>query len=482
MSEILLGKANGQDVTLVLKRMNRHGLIAGASGSGKTVTVKHLLEECSAQGIPSIVTDIKGDVSGLAQAGNMEKVATRIQELGLTDFEAKAFPTEFIDANRQLGVPFRFMLEDVDPLLLAKILGLNETQEGILSILYAAAEGEDLDLIDLEDLKAMLHYALNNLKDFSEKYGLITSQSVSSIQRKVLAFEQQGGHMLFGLPSFDFNDFLRQRDGLGMISILSCQSLYLKPTTYATMMWMLMDRLYQSFPEVGDLEKPKLVVVIDEAHLLFQEASAAFLTKFEQMIKLIRSKGIGVYLCSQSPSDIPDEVLGQLSNRFQHTLRAYTPVEIKKLKMISDSFRANPEFDTEEVLSQLKIGEALVTTLQEDGTPSIVQKTLICPIHSSMDGIAKESIQEKVRFSSLMEKYGADLDPESANEKIESILAEQKAQEEELKLEKQREKEARREPQDWQSRLIKKAKRRTETELVNVAVRTARNILSGFFK
>ncbi|MBW9211796.1 MULTISPECIES: helicase HerA-like domain-containing protein [Terrabacteria group] len=482
MAQIILGKANGQEVVLETKRMNRHGLIAGASGSGKTVTVKHLLEECSQLGIPSIVTDIKGDVSGLAKAGNLEKVASRIQELDLENFEAKAYPVEFIDANRELGIPFRFVLEDVDPLLLAKILGLNETQEGILTILYSIAHGEQLDLIDLEDLKAMLQYVLNNTKEFSMKYGLITSQSISSIQRKVLAFEKQGGQKLFGLPDFDVQDLLQTRDGKGLISILSCQNLFLKPTTYATLMWILLDRLFQSMSEVGDLEQPKLVVVIDEAHLLFQEASSSFLMKFEQMIKLIRSKGIGVYLCSQSPSDIPNEVLGQLSNRIQHTLRAYTPVEIKKLKGVADSFRANPDFDSEEVLQQLAIGEALVSCLQEDGIPAMVQRTLIYPIHSSLDGIAKESIQEKVHLSPWQEKYGSDLDPESANEKIAEILQAQQDEKQQLQEEKEREKEARRQPTDWQSRLMRKARNRTENELVNVAIRSAKKLLSGFFK
>lgn len=386
MDDIYLGLgANGERQVLRLGRANRHGLVAGATGTGKTVTLQGIAEQFSARGVPVFLADVKGDLSGIAMPGsptfkNADKLEARAKELGITDYTYSDNPAVFWDLYGESGHPIRTTISEMGPLLLARLMGLNETQEGVLNIAFRYADENGLLLIDMDDLQAVLVACAENAGELATKYGNVTKASVGAIQRQLLAFESQGADRFFGEPAFEIHDFLRTDDkGRGLVNILAAEKLMQSPKLYATFLLWLLSELFEALPEVGDPEKPVLVFFFDEAHLLFDDAPEALFDKVEQVVRLIRSKGVGVYFVTQNPADIPDAVLGQLGARVQHALRAYTPADQKGLKAAAQSFRVNPSFDTAETIQALGVGEALVSTLDEKGAPRIVQKTLIRP-------------------------------------------------------------------------------------------------------
>jgi hypothetical protein len=371
---------------------NRHGLITGATGTGKTVTVQVLAENFSKLGVPVFVTDAKGDVSGLSQAGEKkEKLIVRAEKLDVVDYKFEGSPTVFWDIYRKYGHPVRTTLIELGPMLLSRMLELSDVQEGILNVAFKMAKEEKLGLIDLKDLQKLLTYMGENYKDVSNKYGRVTGSSVGAIQRRLLALEQQGAENLLGEPALELDDFIKQDlSGNGIINIMDSRDLINNPQMYATFMLWLMTELFESLPEVGDQQLPKLILFFDEAHLIFSDAPKALLRKIEQVARLVRSKGVGIYFCTQSPSDVPETILGQLANKVQHALRSYTPKDKKNIKAAADSFRPNPLFDTAKIITQLGVGEALVSTLEEDGAPSVVDKVKIAPPRCRMGSATDE--------------------------------------------------------------------------------------------
>ncbi len=425
---------NNEQLVLLPQMANRHGLIAGATGTGKTVTVKVLAESFSALGVPVFLADVKGDLSGMCQEGeDSENIQKRINKMNIHDWEFLSFPSRYWDIFGEVGHPVRATISDMGPVLLSKLLELTEVQSGVLSIVFRIADDNSLLLIDMKDLRMMLQYVGDHRSEYTLRYGNISTQSIGAIQRALLKLEDDGGDIFFGEPALDITDWLRtDRYGRGYINILNSTRLIQNPNLYATfLLWMLSD-LYEKLPEVGDLDQPRVVFFFDEAHLLFNDAPKALLQKVIQVVKLVRSKGVGLYFISQSPSDIPDEVLAQLSNRVQHALRAYTPSELKAVKTAAQAFRKNPEFDTEEVISQLGVGEALVSFLDEEGIPNIVQRATILPPQSKM-GPADSNLIKKAILSSEFElKYRESIDRESAYEILEEEM-EAEAQEKEEK-------------------------------------------------
>ena len=423
---------------------NRHGLIAGATGTGKTVTLKVLAEAFSDMGVPVFLADIKGDLSGMCRPGEENKHIRRsIDTMGLGDFQYKSYPVTFWDVYGKKGLNVRTTVSEMGPELLARLLGLNETQTGILRIVFRIADDKGLMLIDLKDLRAMVEHVGSNAKEYKLTYGNIASQSVGAIQRALLRLEDEGGNIFFGEPDLILSDWVEwAEDGRGMMNILECQELFLHPLIYGTFLLWMLSELYEMLPEAGDLEQPKLVFFFDEAHLLFKDAPKALVEKVEQVIRLIRSKGVSVWFITQNPSDIPDSVLGQLGNRVQHALRAYTPNEQKYVRAAANSFRANPAFDTEEAILNLAVGEALVSLLDKDGIPGVVQRANILPPHSSMAAVEAYTIQDNVDASPLKEKYGTTVDEESAYEILKGEAEEKAAAEREaaeaLQAEKER--------------------------------------------
>lgn len=401
-NKILIGKDEADGVYLLPKYANRHGVITGATGTGKTVTLKVLIEGLSDCGVPCFVTDIKGDVSGLGSIGS-NFVLNRANEMELPNFSLKSYPVCFYDVYGELGHPIRCSVMGMGALVLASVLELSDAQAGVLAIAFQIAKDKQLHLDNLDDLKACLQYVYDHNDELSLEYGNVAKQSVSAILRNLLVLKQQGGDNFFGLPEFNLHDLMRFDGVNGLINILDCQKLFLKPNLYVAFLLWLLNAIYELLPEVGDLDKPKLVLFFDEAHLIFKENNKALLDKLEQVIKLIRSKGVGIFFCTQNPRDISDNVLAQLSNRIQHGLRAYTPNEIKAVKLAADSFRANPKFDTSEIITLLKTGQALVSCLDESGAPNMVAKTKICPPSSSMEAI-DDSLRSKIIKSSLI--YG----------------------------------------------------------------------------
>ena len=351
---------------LSLKFANRHGLIAGATGTGKTISLQVLAEGFSRQGVPVFMADIKGDLSGVCMPGNpTPKLLERCKKAGVKDYQAQGFPTIFWDIFGQQGHPLRTTISDMGPVLLSRLLELNDTQEGVLNIAFKLADDEGLLLLDLKDLRSLITFVAEQSKELSSVYGNVTKPSVGSIQRRLLVLEQQGGESLLGEPAVDLKDFMRtDSDGYGLINVLASEKLMESPRVYATFMLWLMSELFEELPEVGDLDKPKLVFFFDEAHLLFQDAPAALLEKIEHVVRLIRSKGVGVYFITQNPMDVPDRVLAQLGNRVQHALRAFTPKDQKEVRTAAETFRANPKFDAADAITELSVGEALVSTLQ----------------------------------------------------------------------------------------------------------------------
>ncbi len=420
MDPILLGKGVTDDVavTLLPKFGNRHGLTAGATGTGKTVTLMTLAEGFSRLGVPVFLADVKGDVAGLAVAGDgSEKLAQRAAEIGVAGYAPAASPVVFWDLYGQLGHPVRTTVSEMGPTLLARILELNDTQAGVLDIVFKLADDRGLLLLDLDDLRALLNLVAEERKDVSTEYGLVSAQSVAAIQRALLRLSQDGGENFFGEPALELADIMRvNHDGRGVIGILAAAQLILKPRLYSTFLLWLLSELFEKLPEVGDLEKPKLVFIFDEAHLLFDDAPAALVQRIEQVVRLIRSKGVGVYFCSQFPDDVPANILGQLGNRVQHALRAFTPRDQKAVKTAAETFVPNPKLDVVATLSQLGTGEALVSTLQDKGVPSPVQKTLVAPPRCRMGSITDVERTQVRAGSPVGSRYDTAVNRESAAE------------------------------------------------------------------
>ncbi|MGI5964296.1 MAG: helicase HerA-like domain-containing protein [Candidatus Methanomethylophilaceae archaeon] len=423
-----------EKVYLLPKYANRHGLIAGASGTGKTVTIKVMAESFSAMGVPVFMTDVKGDVSGLCRAGkDSDSMQKRIKTLGVDGFSYKGFPCEFWDIYGENGHPVRTTVDDMGPDLLTRIMGLSEVQEDVLRMVFRICRDEGWELIDTKDIKAAVGFIQEHRKEYEEEYGLMSAQSLGAIQRSVMSLEDAGGDIFFGEPSLDIEDWFETgEDGSGTINILNCVKLAHNPRLYSTFIVWLLNKLFTVLPEVGDMDKPKLVFFFDEAHMLFSDAPPVMVQKVEQVVKLIRSKGVGIYFISQSPSDIPDSVLAQLSNRIQHALRAYTPKERKAVKTAAETFRPNPKFDTSEVIMELGTGEALVSFLDEKGRPGIVERAFILPPQSFLGQISDDDYRAMVYGSALDEKYRERVDNYTAYEAL-ADLKEKKAEEAEKK-------------------------------------------------
>ncbi len=479
--KIWIAKSGEENVSILPQMANRHGLIAGATGTGKTITLKVLAESFSDAGVPVFLADVKGDLAGMCRGGeDSEDMRKRIARFGLAEagFSYRAYPTCFWDIYGEKGLPLRTTVSEMGPTLLARLMDLTETQTDILSIVFRIADDEGLLLLDTKDLRSMLTYVGENSKEYSARYGNLPKQSINSILRGIVALESQGADRFFGEPALDIHDWFRtDPDGRGMINILDSESLINNPMMYSTFMLWMLSELFEVMPEAGDCAKPRMVFFFDEAHLLFADAPKALIQKIEQVVKLIRSKGIGVYFITQSPRDIPDGVLGQLGNKIQHALHAYTPADQKAVKAAADSFRVNPEFDTKEILTQLGIGEALVSFLQEDGSPSVVKQAGILPPQSRMGAILDADRQAQIQSTSLYSKYGNLIDRDSAYEffqrKVQTDA--QKAREEEEALLKQKEeekaaKEAEKEAQR-QQKALEKEQERLEKEAEKEAAR-----------
>ena len=434
-NEIWVASDGDAKLCIKSKYANRHGLIAGATGTGKTVTLKVMAESFSDAGVPVFLSDIKGDLSGMCKPGEeKESITKRVAELGIgEDFSFKAYPTVFWDIFGKKGLPLRTTISEFGPMLLAKLLDLNQIQTDILNIIFKIADDEGLLLIDLKDLKSMLNYVSENAADYKAEYGNIAPQSVNAIMRGLVALGDKGGDVFFGEPALDINDWFVTKDGKGMINVLDATTIINDPGIYATfMLWMLAE-LFEIMPEVGDLDKPKMVFFFDEAHLLFKDIPKALLQKIEQVVKLIRSKGIGVYFITQNPSDIPDEVLAQLGNKVQHALRAYTPAEQKGIKAAAQSYRANPDFDTAEIITNLGIGEAVVSFIEDDGAPAMVRKAKVLPPQSYLGAIDDMMRAAVISMSDLAEKYKDMVDRDSAYEFLQRLQVEISQKQEEEK-------------------------------------------------
>ncbi|ADW17710.1 protein of unknown function DUF853 NPT hydrolase [Desulfobulbus propionicus DSM 2032] len=417
MDRILIGAGN-RPVHLLARYGNRHGLIAGATGTGKTISLLVLAEGFSRMGVPVFMADVKGDVAGLAMPGTAsEKLRERAARIGVEGYANEASPVVFWDLFGAAGHPVRATVSEIGPSLLARILELSDTQAGVLEIVFRLADDQGLLLLDLDDLRALLAFTANNRQQISTRYGLVSTQSVAAIQRALLSLEREGGAAFFGEPALDLNDLLRtDLGGRGVISILSADQLILKPRLYASVLLWLLSELFEQLPEVGDLDRPRLVFFFDEAHLLFADAPPVLRQRVEQVVRLIRSKGVGVYFCSQFPDDLPAEILGQMGNRIQHALRAYTPRDQKAVKTAAETFAANPELDVAQAIAQMEVGEALVSTLQEKGVPLPVERALICPPRCRMGAITPEERTTVRGRSPLGAKYDTPVNRESAYE------------------------------------------------------------------
>ena len=427
------------------KMANRHGLIAGATGTGKTVSLQVLAETFSQIGVPCFMADMKGDLSGISQAGKMSGfIEKRLPEFGLENPEFQACPVRFYDVFGEQGHPIRATVSQMGPQLLSRLLGLNETQDGVLNIVFRIADERGLMIIDLKDLRAMLEYVSKHAKEYTMKYGNVSTASIGAIQRALLQLEAQGADKFLGEPSFDIYDFIQTENGKGVMSVLAADKLMMQPKLYSTFLLWLLSELYSTLPEVGDLDKPKLVFFFDEAHTLFEDTSKALIDKIEQVIRLIRSKGVGIYFVTQYPTDIPDNILGQLGNRIQHALRAYTPKDQKAVRTAADTFRANPAFKTDEAIMNLETGEALVSFLDEKGAPGIVQRAKILFPLSQIGAITEGQRMDIIKQSRVYGKYDTPVDNESAFEilikEAEEALAVQEAEKQAIEEAKQEQK------------------------------------------
>jgi len=429
MSEpIMIAKNNSTELHLLPKMANRHGLITGATGTGKTVTLQTLAEQFSSIGVPCFMSDIKGDLSGLSKpGGNNPKVDERLKLLGITDHLYRGFPVTFWDPFGEQGHPVRATVSDLGPLLLARMLELNDTQTGVLNLVFKVADDNGLLLLDLKDLRAMLQFVGDNAKSLTTDYGNVSAASVGAIQRGLLALESQGGDRILGEPMLDINDLMQTDRGMGVVNILSADKLMGSPKLYAILLLWLLSELFENLPEAGDLDKPKLVFFFDEAHLLFNDAPPALVDKIEQVVRLIRSKGVGVYFVTQNPADIPDKVLSQLGNRVQHALRAFSPRDQKAVRAAAETMRDNPLLDEATVITELGVGEALVSCLDEKGRPGVVERAFIIPPQGQIGPIEPQERQRLMQSSLVAGVYEKAVDRESAYELLKS-RAEQAAQ------------------------------------------------------
>jgi uncharacterized protein len=416
---IIIGKA-AAPVVLDLRYANRHGLVAGATGTGKTVTLQGMTEGFSSRGVPVFLVDVKGDLSGLCVAGDTSgKFADRARQLELGEYRPQPFPVVFWDVFGEQGHPIRATVSEMGPLLLARLLELNDTQEGVLNAAFAVADDNGLLLLDLKDLRAILQFISENAKELQGTYGNIAPTTVGAIQRKLLVVEREGGEAFFGEPAFDLKDLMQvDRAGQGIVGILAADRLINKPRLYATFLLWLLSELFEELPEVGDRDRPKLVLFFDEAHLLFDDAPKALIDKVEQVVRLIRSKGVGVFFVTQNPTDVPEDVVAQLGNRVQHALRAFTAKDQKAVKAAAETFRVNPDFSVERAITELAVGEALVSTLENKGTPGIVQRALIAPPASRVGPALPSERQAVFAASAMAGRYDIAIDRESAYEQL----------------------------------------------------------------
>lgn len=428
MSEILIGKGD-LPVHLLAKYGNRHGLIAGATGTGKSVSLMVLAEGFSRLGVPVFMADVKGDIAGLAVAGTMnERIEQRIEQIGIDGYVNEASPVVFWDLYGKLGHPVRTTVSEMGPTLLNRILELNEVQSGVLDIAFKLADDQGLLLLDLDDLRALLGYLTENKSEISKNYGLVSPTSVAAIQRALLRLEQEDGELFFGEPALQLSDLMRQdMSGRGIINVLTAEQLILKPRLYSSFLLWLLSELFETLPEVGDLAQPKLVFIFDEAHLLFDDCPPSLRQRIEQVVRLIRSKGVGVYFCSQNPDDVPDVILGQLGNRIQHALRAYTPRDQKAVRTAAETFVPNPKLDVARVISELAVGEALTSMLLDKGIPMPVERAFICPPRSRMGAITPEERAAVRSRSPVSGKYDTAINRESAFEKLNERASEKTA-------------------------------------------------------
>ena len=438
MSVEALKIAKGENLVVLLPRMaNRHGLVAGATGTGKTVTLQTMAESFSRIGVPVFLADVKGDLTGISQAGSAAntKIVTRLAELKLFEgFSFEGCPVTFWDIFGEQGHPLRATISEMGPLLLSRVMNLNDTQAGFMSIVFRVADENGLLLLDLKDLRAMIQYVGENAKTFTTSHGNVAPATVGAVQRGLLRLQEQGGEKLFGEPAIDLQDLLRvDHNGHGVINILAADKLLSSPLLYGCVLLWLLSELYENLPEVGDLDKPKLVFFFDEAHLLFSDAPPSLLEKIEQVVRLIRSKAVGVYFVTQNPTDVPDTVLGQLGNRVQHALRAFTPRDQKAVKAAASTFRQSPKLDTEKVIQELAIGEALISFLDEKGMPAPVQRAWVIPPHSQVGTITPDQRQKLIRSSHMYGRYEKVLDRESAYELLKKRAEEAKVEAEETK-------------------------------------------------
>jgi uncharacterized protein len=426
MPEPLLIARGERDIHLQPQMANRHGMIAGATGTGKTVSLQSLAQKLSQIGVPIFLADVKGDLAGISQPGSAAnaKVTERVTQLGLSDFAFAGCPTVFWDVFGEQGHPVRATISDMGPVLLGRLLNLNETQSGVLTMVFKIADDQGLLLLDLKDLRAMLQYVGDNAADFRTQYGNVSAASIGAVQRNLLALEQQGGDKFFGEPALNLDDLLQtDANGNGVVNILAADKLMLSGKIYSTFLLWLLSELFEKLPEIGDQEKPRLAFFFDEAHLLFSDVPKSLLERVEQVVRLIRSRGVGVYFISQNPDDVPDAILGQLGNRIQHALRAFTPRDQKAVRVAAQTFRTNPNLDAEKAISELGVGEALVSMLDENGTPGIVERALICPPQSLIGPISQEARQAIIQQSSVYGFYENAVDRESAYEKLKARRA-----------------------------------------------------------
>ncbi len=458
----------GTPVMLLPGMANRHGLIAGATGSGKTATLKGLAEAFSDAGVPVFLADIKGDLAGMCQAGvSGEKIIERMQKIGMETAENffQSYPVTFWDLYGKNGIQLRTTISEMGPMLLSRVLGLNELQSDILDVVFQIADAENLLLIDTKDLKALLHYVEEHRADYEADYGRISSASIAVIIRSLASLEGAGGDLFFGEPALNILDwFTTDCNGKGMIHILDSVSLIQNGQLYSTFLLWLLSELFEQLPEVGDLDKPRMVFFFDEAHLLFKGASESLLDKISQVVRLIRSKGVGIYFCTQSPSDIPDEVLAQLGNKVQHALHAYTPKEQKAVKAAAQSYRVNPSMDTCQTIMELGVGEAVCSFLTEDGVPSVVEKITVAPPRSMMGSISEELRQKMIRESLLSVRYANAVDPDSAYEFLQRKGLQEQAKAQEEAEAKEREKQEAKEAKEKAAAEAKEAKEKAKAE------------------
>ena len=442
MDKILIGKGKSEN-SILLNKVNRHGLISGATGTGKTVTLKVLTEGLSDAGVPTILADVKGDLANISKPGEInDKLQERLNELGISNFEFKNYPVNMWDVYGEKGIPLRVTVSEMGPLMLSKILDLNDTQMGVLNIIFKVADSEGLLLIDLKDLKQVINFVNDNRDEISKNYGNVASQSLSAISRKLLFIEDAGGDLFFGEPAIDINDLVRtDASGRGIVNILNASKLISNPLLYSMLLLYLLSEIYENFPEVGDLEKPKLVFFFDEAHLLFNNTPSILKDKIIQVVRLVRSKGVGVFFITQNPLDVPEEVSSQLSNRIVHQLRAYSPKELKAINAVADSFRQDDSMNLKEEIINLRTGEAIVSFADESGAPTVADRALILPPHSSFVTLSDAEYRNLVESSNLYSKYKNMVDRESAYEVLLKRIENEKIQEEREKLEEERLKE-----------------------------------------